>query len=271
MFPESRLCQKPEGPLLWLSLAQMQPVAPAAVSRDAYHSAGSKGFTDHPTGCPWTAVGRKEWRKQNRRVESGFPIGYDCYYLFIHVFFIKEECRPNEQRAQRAPSGWSWGNGAQTTRAGSGGPSPELGSLRGKCSSAACKALSRLCGCLSALSTSVAVSVRAGAPPPPPKRVQPAAPDRSPIPSVHTLTTFSLVPPCKNSAPILYVGATWASTGTTHNQPQFQRTAQIKFSTIKFRFQFKAVLSHRIILLQLDFNFEALSGKPFQNKQRTSS
>lgn len=145
-----------------LSLAQVQPVAPAVVSRDA----GSKGFTDHPTGSPWTAVGRKEWRKQNRRVESGFPLGYGCYYLFIHVFFIKEGCRPNEQRAQRAPSGWSWGNGAQTTHAGSGGPSPELGSLGGKYSFTACKDLPHLCGCRSALSPGVPVSALTGIVPP---------------------------------------------------------------------------------------------------------
>lgn len=138
LFPKSRLCQNSAEPLLWLRRAQ--PVAPAAASRNACHSAGSKGFTNRPTGSPRTAVGRKEWRKQNRRVESGFPLGYGCYYLFIHVFFIKEGCRPNEQRARRAPSGWSWGNGAQTTHAGPGGPSPEPGSLGSKCSSAACKA-----------------------------------------------------------------------------------------------------------------------------------
>lgn len=131
LFPKSRLRKKTEEPFLCLASHKCnqwpQPQSPGMPTT----LRGAKDLQTTP-GSPWTTVGRKERRKQNRRVESGFPLGYGCYYLFIHVFFIKEGCRPNEQRAQRAPSGWSWGNGAQTTHAGSGGPSPELGSLGGK-------------------------------------------------------------------------------------------------------------------------------------------
>lgn len=136
-------------------------------------------------------------------MESGFPLGYGCYYLFIHVFFIKERCRPNEQRAQRVSGGWSWGNGAQTTHAGSGGPSPELGSLGGKGSSAACKALPCLCGCPSALSTGVPGPARAGPTPLILRRFSSQRRTRAlsafpaqrgclcPTPTVHTLTAIS--------------------------------------------------------------------------------
>lgn len=52
---------------------------------------GGRALTDRPSpGTPGTAPGRKEQGKQ-KRVESGFSFGYGCYYLFIHVFFIKEE------------------------------------------------------------------------------------------------------------------------------------------------------------------------------------
>lgn len=44
-----------------------------------------------PGGVLGTEPGRKELGKQ-KRVQSGFPFCYGCYYLFIHVFFfIKEE------------------------------------------------------------------------------------------------------------------------------------------------------------------------------------
>lgn len=69
----------------------MQSVAPAAVFRNAYHSAGSKGFTDHPTGSPWTAVGRKrggnrieEWRAVSRSVMAVI------IYLFMY-FLLKRD------------------------------------------------------------------------------------------------------------------------------------------------------------------------------------
>ena len=46
---------------------------------------------DQPAqGVLGTEPGRKELGKQ-KSVESGFLCSHSCYYLFIHVYFIKEE------------------------------------------------------------------------------------------------------------------------------------------------------------------------------------
>lgn len=52
---------------------------------------GGRACTADPAqGVLGTEPGRKELGKQ-KSVESGFLCSHSCYYLFIHVYFIKEE------------------------------------------------------------------------------------------------------------------------------------------------------------------------------------
>lgn len=93
-------------------------------------------------------------------------------------------------------------------------------------------------------------------------------------PAVHSPTASSLASLRSNSStPILWQVQPWPQAGLHSDSASTFRTEQAwdPSTCLKFDFQFRAVLSHNIILLQPDLNFEALSGKLAPTRPRTSS
>lgn len=158
------------------------------------------------------------------------------------------------------------------------------GSLGGKCSSAAGKALPRPRGCLSAESAragTAALTIRGFGPQRGAawrlrRRLCSSGAAWLPElrPAVHSPTASSLASLRNNSStPILWQVQPWLQAGL-HSVSASAFSAEQAWdpsTCLKFDFQFRAVLSHNIILLQPDLNFEALSGKLAPTRPRTSS